>query len=55
MAIRIVLEDRLAPVAAIHHVINRAGTLDSQLGGAMTGAWRTPLYVSISRTDPFKN
>ena len=30
LAIRVILEDRLAPVAAIHDVVNRAGILDSE-------------------------
>ena len=30
MPIHIILEDRLAPVAAIHQVVDRAGILDSQ-------------------------
>jgi hypothetical protein len=33
LAIRIILKDRLTPVAAIQDVINRAGILDSQLAG----------------------
>ena len=33
LAIPIILEDRLAPVTAIHDVLNRAGILDSQLAG----------------------
>jgi hypothetical protein len=33
-------------------VINRASLLDSQLAD-QTGRWLWPLYVSISRTDPF--
>lgn len=32
-AIRIIDEDQLAPVTAIHDVINRASILDSQLAG----------------------
>jgi hypothetical protein len=33
LAIRIIHEDPFAPVTAIHDVINRASTLDSQLAG----------------------
>ena len=33
LAIRIIHEDQLAPVTAIHDVINRASLLDSQLAG----------------------
>jgi hypothetical protein len=47
LAIRVILEDQLAPVTAIQDVINRAGILDSQLarhGGRMPHA---PLYVNI--------
>lgn len=33
LAVRIVEEDRLAPVAAIHDVVDRTGILDSQLAG----------------------
>jgi len=33
LAIRITHEDQLAPVTAIHDVINRASVLDSQLAG----------------------
>ena len=33
LAIRIVHENPLAPVTAIHDVINRASILDSQLAG----------------------
>ena len=33
LAIRIIHEDQLAPVTAIHDVINRASILDSQLAG----------------------
>ena len=52
LAIRIIHEDQFAPVTAIHDVINRASILDSQLAD-QTGEWLWPLYVSISRTDPF--
>jgi hypothetical protein len=52
LAIRIIHEDQLAPVTAIHDMINRASLLDSQLPGR-DGGWLWPLYVSISRTDPF--
>ena len=52
LAIRIIHEDPFAPVTAIHDVINRASILDSQLAD-QTGEWLWPLYVSISRTDPF--
>ena len=54
LAIRIIHEDPFAPVTAIHDVINRASILDSQLAGR-DGGWLGPLYVSISRTDPFAN
>ena len=33
LAIRIIHEDQLAPVTAIHDVINRASLRDSQLAG----------------------
>jgi hypothetical protein len=53
LAIRIIHEDPFAPVTAIHDVINRASILDSQLAGH-EGTVLWPLYVSISRTDPFE-
>ena len=51
LAIRIIHGDQFAPITAIHDVINRASILDSQLAGHDGGLW--PLYISISRTDPF--
>ena len=52
LAIRVIHEDQFAPVTAIHDVINRASILDSQLAGH-DGRWLWPLYLSISKTDPF--
>ena len=52
LAIRIIHEDQIAPVTAIHDVINRARLLDSQLAGQV-GGWLWPLHSPILRTDPF--
>jgi hypothetical protein len=54
LAIRIINEDGLAPVAAIHHVVDRAFILDSQLAGHDGRVARSALW-SISRTDPLTN
>ena len=57
LAIRVVVEDRLAPVAAIHDVVNRPRILDSQFAGHDRRVARTTARVNtkltISRTDPF--
>ncbi len=47
LAIRIVLEDRLPPVPAIHDVIDRAGIFDSQLAGHAGKVPRAQLWVNI--------
>ena len=31
--VKVILNNRLAPVATIHHMINRAGVFDAQLPG----------------------
>ena len=53
LAVRIVEEDRLPPVAAIHGVVDRAGILDSQLAGHNARAIRAA-SLSRSRTNPFR-
>jgi len=57
LPVRVLAENGLAPVAPIHHVINRSGILNSQLArhdqhypGA--GASRQ-LNMTIPLTDPF--
>jgi hypothetical protein len=35
--VNVILKNRLAPVAAIHHMINRTGIFDAQLPGHETG------------------
>ena len=47
LAIRIIHEDQLAPVTAIHDVINRASILDSQLAGHAGGAPFAALHINI--------
>ena len=41
------VEDRLAPVAAIHDVVNRPGILDSQFAGHAGRVAGTSLLVNI--------
>ena len=60
LTIRVVFENRLTPVDAIHDVIICAGLLDSQFAGragrvayAMQYANTRTDPFSISRTDPF--
>jgi hypothetical protein len=50
LAIRVVLEDGFAPVAAIQDVEIAPGFSTLNLR-AMPGDWRLPRYTSISRTD----
>jgi len=47
LAIGLVLEDPLAPVAAIYDVVDRAGILDSQLAGhdGRVAAPKRPLWI----------
>ena len=52
LAIRIIHKDQLAPVSAIHDVINRTSILDSQLAGRPATVLLL-VYISTSRTDPF--
>ena len=47
LAIRIIHEDQLAPVTAIHDVINRASILDSQLPGHVRSVALVALYINI--------
>ena len=47
LAIRIIHEDPLAPVTAIHDVIKRASLLDSQLAGHVGGVALAALYINI--------
>ncbi len=47
LTIHVIHEDQLAPVAAIHAVINRAGILDSQLARHAGRVPSGPLYVNI--------
>jgi hypothetical protein len=47
LAIRIINEDQLAPVTAIHDVINRASLLDSQLAGHARGVALVALCINI--------
>jgi hypothetical protein len=41
LPIRVVAEDRFPPVAAIHHVINRAGILNAELACYVSKSGRT--------------
>jgi hypothetical protein len=50
--VKIVIKDRLAAVAAIHHVINRSGILNPQLPGHSFGLATNLPHVK-ARTDPF--
>ncbi len=47
LAIRIIHENPLAPVTAIHDVINRASILDSELAGHDGGVALAALYINI--------
>jgi peptide deformylase len=47
LAIRIVHENPLAPVTAIHDVINCTSILDSQLSGQARGVALAALYINI--------
>ena len=47
LAIRVIHEDQLTPVTAIHDVINRAGIFDSQLVGQAGKVLRASLYITI--------
>ncbi len=51
MAVHIVLEDRLAPVAAIHDVVDRAGILDAQLAGHDGRVARAASRVNIDSAE----
>ena len=47
MPIHIILEDRLAPIAAIHQVVDRAGILDSQFARHDRKVTRAAPFVNI--------
>jgi hypothetical protein len=52
LAVKVIVKDWLAPVATIHHMINRTGILDPQLPGHETGLNISRVGVK-SGTDPF--
>ncbi len=51
--IRVLVENRFAPVAPAHHVITRSGVFDMQRSWHASDCYRSAAVVSIVSSDPF--